>query len=245
MVNSCAVFGCTNRSTRDRKSYYVLPSVITNQGDQTKELSEKRRRQWIANLRRTSFTPSRHTRICSDHFISGKPAPLYDTTNPDWAPTLRMGDASLEPHKDKKNLEAAETLLNLGLLFQGNGINNVNTETRESAELNCEKSTQTDPLEVQRTAEECVDLREKLLHQSNEIQRMKEEIQRLTAENLDLRAEREAGSDPSPDLIRGVREELQRLTTENMDLRQELEEMKLTSVVTMKPGDRFGYVGIF
>uniref|UniRef100_UPI00358FBA78 uncharacterized protein isoform X2 n=1 Tax=Myxine glutinosa TaxID=7769 RepID=UPI00358FBA78 len=91
MVNNCAVFGCSNRSNRDKKSYFLLPSVITGQGDKTKELTEKRRARWIANLRRECFTPSKHTRICSDHFISGKAAKLYDTTNPDWIPTVNMG----------------------------------------------------------------------------------------------------------------------------------------------------------
>ena len=30
-------------------------------------------------------------RICSRHFISGKPADLEDETNPDWLPSLNLG----------------------------------------------------------------------------------------------------------------------------------------------------------
>ena len=26
-----------------------------------------------------------------DHFLSGKPSPLYDTTNPDWVPSSKLG----------------------------------------------------------------------------------------------------------------------------------------------------------
>ena len=29
-----------------------------------------------------------YTRVCSYHFISGKPSQLYDKTNPDWVPSL-------------------------------------------------------------------------------------------------------------------------------------------------------------
>ena len=29
-------------------------------------------------------------RVCSDHFISGTPSKLYDVTNPDWAPSLKL-----------------------------------------------------------------------------------------------------------------------------------------------------------
>lgn len=29
-------------------------------------------------------------RVCSDHFITGKPSPLYAGTNPDWVPTLKL-----------------------------------------------------------------------------------------------------------------------------------------------------------
>ena len=30
-------------------------------------------------------------RVCSDHFISGSPATLFDSTNPDWVPSLKLG----------------------------------------------------------------------------------------------------------------------------------------------------------
>ena len=29
-------------------------------------------------------------RVCSDHFVSGAPSKLYDVTNPDWAPSLKL-----------------------------------------------------------------------------------------------------------------------------------------------------------
>ena len=52
MVNFCAVVGCSSRSNRDKeKGFYRLPAVITNQGKQTQELSETRRRSWLAAIR--------------------------------------------------------------------------------------------------------------------------------------------------------------------------------------------------
>ena len=32
-----------------------------------------------------------YVRVCSDHFVSGMPAKLYDSNNPDWAPSLKLG----------------------------------------------------------------------------------------------------------------------------------------------------------
>ena len=53
MVKFCAVVGCGNRSNRDKdKSFYRLPAVVTNQGAHTEELSDKRRRSWLAAIRR-------------------------------------------------------------------------------------------------------------------------------------------------------------------------------------------------
>ena len=34
-------------------------------------------------------------RICSRHFINGKPASLEDETNPDWLPTLNLGHSKV------------------------------------------------------------------------------------------------------------------------------------------------------
>ena len=34
-------------------------------------------------------------RICSTHFINGKPAPLEDESNPDWLPTQNLGHCKI------------------------------------------------------------------------------------------------------------------------------------------------------
>ena len=57
MVNTCAVFGCTNRSNRENKSFFLIPTVIMHQGEKTKLLSAKRRDKWMENLNRNDFIP--------------------------------------------------------------------------------------------------------------------------------------------------------------------------------------------
>ena len=81
MVNFCAVVGCSNRADRDKsKSYYILPSVITHQGEKTFQLSKKRQATWLARIKRDDLRPENYpyTRVCSDHFVSGKPSQLYE-----------------------------------------------------------------------------------------------------------------------------------------------------------------------
>ena len=70
-----------------------LPAVITGQGKETEELSKKRRQSWLAVKRRKDIKLGSYVyiRVCSDHVVCGKPCPLYETTNPDWVPSLRLG----------------------------------------------------------------------------------------------------------------------------------------------------------
>ena len=83
---------------RDKtKSFYRLPAIITREGVKTAELSERRRTSWLAAIKREDIKPESypHIRVCSDHFINGKPASLYDSTNPDWTPPLKLGYGEL------------------------------------------------------------------------------------------------------------------------------------------------------
>ena len=73
MVNFCAVFGCGSRGDRDKKSFFRLPAVITHQGNDTMELSKRRREKWLARISRDIKESNlAYTRVCADHFISGK-----------------------------------------------------------------------------------------------------------------------------------------------------------------------------
>ncbi|CAC5403235.1 unnamed protein product [Mytilus coruscus] len=107
MVNTCVVYGCTNRSKpgdTDLK-FFDIPKLIKHQGIQTEELSIERRRVWLARINRANFDPDptkRHLKVCSDHFITGLKADLFDKTNPDWAPSIRLGHSSESSSESSK-----------------------------------------------------------------------------------------------------------------------------------------------
>ena len=53
MVRFCCVYGCSNRSGRDKDvRFFNVPSVISHQGEKTIELSVRRRNLWLANINR-------------------------------------------------------------------------------------------------------------------------------------------------------------------------------------------------
>ena len=152
MVFTCCVVNCYNRSGREKGvSFFSIPAVVEHQGDKTKELSMKRRHEWIKRINRKNWTPSKYARVCSDHFLcgkcwpifsdevghlnfflasqcvsTGKPSMLYDDTNADWIPSLKMGNAltlstgngGLEARNNimKRELEVAEAMLLLSAM---------------------------------------------------------------------------------------------------------------------------------
>ena len=90
----CVVFGCSKRSGRDKDvSFYRIPKVITNKGEDMEKLSRKRRAGVLSATKRADLTEKimANDRICSRHFLSGKPASLVDDNSPDWLPTLNLG----------------------------------------------------------------------------------------------------------------------------------------------------------
>ncbi|XP_061675226.1 uncharacterized protein LOC133500487 isoform X4 [Syngnathoides biaculeatus] len=95
MGHTCVVWGCTNRAQpgHAKRKYFDIPKVIVNQGSQTERLSTERRNLWLSRINRAGFTPDpakRHYKVCSDHFVTGCKANLYEVTHPDWAPSLKM-----------------------------------------------------------------------------------------------------------------------------------------------------------
>lgn len=80
MVNYCAIIGCNRTGGKDKVSFFRLPAVITNQGEKTQQLSEKRRRLWISRISRSDLQPASYPfiRVCSDHFVNGKYEIIYN-----------------------------------------------------------------------------------------------------------------------------------------------------------------------
>ena len=107
----CAIFGCGTRTVRDKGIYMArIPSVITNQGEEIRNLSEERQNKWISAISRKDLTDSilDHGRVCGRHFFSGKAAKLGDRYDPDWFPTQNLGhDKCDSVEKLQADLEAA------------------------------------------------------------------------------------------------------------------------------------------
>lgn len=96
MVN-CSIEGCKSKVGREKLSFYTIPAVITRQCDLTLELSERRRKVWFECIYRPGFDEAdapRYVRVCSKHFVNGKPSALFDVANADWVPCLNLGRSS-------------------------------------------------------------------------------------------------------------------------------------------------------
>lgn len=75
MVHFCAVFGCSNRSNRNKdKRFFRLPTVKSNVGENLQLLLKQRQNEWLKRIKREDLTADKfaNTRVCSDHFVSGK-----------------------------------------------------------------------------------------------------------------------------------------------------------------------------
>ena len=106
------MFGCSNRGGRDKnKRFFRLSSISLHQGDQTKELSKKRRDVRLVRLKQADLKPASYpyVRICSDHFVSGMPSSLYDESNPDWAPSINLGHGN-HPPSSRERYDTRELL---------------------------------------------------------------------------------------------------------------------------------------
>ena len=72
--------------------------MITCRSQRELELSKKWRDRYLAAISRADITDRGivNIRVCSRHFISGKPASLFDELNPDWLPTQNLGHTKVD-----------------------------------------------------------------------------------------------------------------------------------------------------
>ncbi|XP_072389345.1 uncharacterized protein [Diabrotica undecimpunctata] len=104
MPVTCIVVNCGSRADRDHVHFFRVPSVRNSfMFPHLTELSKKRRNLWLAAVKRDDLTESkiRNQRVCSKHFISGKPSPLTDEDHPDWVPSQHLGHVSMAYSKRK------------------------------------------------------------------------------------------------------------------------------------------------
>ena len=89
----CVFVDSHARSGRDKDvSFFRVPSIDTNHGEEAVERSIERQTQWIAATGRNDLTEQilKNDRVCSCHFVSRKPAKDFDRFNVDWVPTLNL-----------------------------------------------------------------------------------------------------------------------------------------------------------
>ena len=102
----CIIGNCGSKSDRDSIRFYSVPSIITNQGEEFEELTRERRNLWISAIDRADLKTKnvlKNKRVCSRHFVSGRPAANWDRFNEDWVPTLHLTKKEYK----KKDVEAA------------------------------------------------------------------------------------------------------------------------------------------
>ena len=97
MVTSCGVVGCAkNRSNAPKEGFFRLPNMV-NTDETSQKLPRQRRDIWLSRINRKDLTPPQLAEknstqhVCGSHFILGRPAALFEPSNPDWAPSLNLG----------------------------------------------------------------------------------------------------------------------------------------------------------
>ncbi|XP_046634024.1 uncharacterized protein LOC124313247 isoform X4 [Daphnia pulicaria] len=129
MSRKCCI--CFTRWNKNNKrSFYRFPGFTEfhNKAISDKHLIERRRNLWLQLTKGNLGRCNGQYFVCSDHFVSGKPAYLYLTEDVDWVPTQ-----------------------NLGSLEQDNHFVSTHTD-EEGQEISCDlsmTSTENDPLDVQ------------------------------------------------------------------------------------------------
>uniref|UniRef100_A0A3Q2E423 THAP-type domain-containing protein n=1 Tax=Cyprinodon variegatus TaxID=28743 RepID=A0A3Q2E423_CYPVA len=104
MARSCCVKGCgsTTSGKKGHSSikFFRFPGSREDRGLQMEDISRRRRIAWVAAVRRKDITfnhISPNMRVCSLHFHKSQPAYEMMETDPDWAPSLRLGHTDLQP----------------------------------------------------------------------------------------------------------------------------------------------------
>ncbi|XP_017259780.3 uncharacterized protein LOC108228695 [Kryptolebias marmoratus] len=116
-VSECCVRNCGSSShdSRGRKlldglTFHCFPAWRTEEGGFVSELTRRRRAAWVAAVGRSDITyehvPS-SMRVCSRHFHSGKPAFEMLDLDPDWVPSLHLGQDG-DGNSGKKRRRAAD-----------------------------------------------------------------------------------------------------------------------------------------
>ncbi|XP_038145841.1 uncharacterized protein LOC119786492 [Cyprinodon tularosa] len=103
MTRSCCVVGCRSRHGRSVDEgirFFRFPTWKRSHGPQLEEITKRRRMAWLSAVRRKDLIFNKtfpHMCVCSRHFHKGEPAYEMMESDPDWAPSLHLGHASVKP----------------------------------------------------------------------------------------------------------------------------------------------------
>ena len=85
-------------------SFFRIPAIIRHTDNRDLELSTKRRDGYLAAISRDDLTTemldNSDYRVCSDHFV--------DFINPNWLPTLNLGQTKQKSNSDYRRHERAK-----------------------------------------------------------------------------------------------------------------------------------------
>ncbi|XP_033764275.1 uncharacterized protein LOC117345315 [Pecten maximus] len=168
MPTSCCVIDCTSRGdARTKLSFYRFPK------------KPERKRLWLAALKRKDWTPNDSHRVCGRHFINGK---SNDPLDPDYVPSVSMGYEPLRQVTpgSKRHVRLRKREEEIASKENTSLAANILLELSAS-----EPKNQCDPVADLDPHAHCINTITRLQRQNSQMQ---QELQRLQAENEDLRA---------------------------------------------------------
>lgn len=83
----CCVYGCSRQRNRAKQRWEVCSFYQIPLGKSSKAI--QRRKLWLNALRRADFVPTKNSKVCDRHFVSG--IAINDATSVDYIPTLHLG----------------------------------------------------------------------------------------------------------------------------------------------------------
>ena len=105
--NNCCAKNCFNRESKDKVSFYRIPKAVDT-------ATKARRKAWLQKISRVGpdgkpWKPTKNSRLCSEHFISGRKSD--DPKSPNYIPCIFL-------HRNVKKPKERRTRVSRRLFVQ-------------------------------------------------------------------------------------------------------------------------------